>query len=287
VIVNYEAGDLLTACARSILADESAGEADVVVVDNGSSDGSVTRLRRELPAVRVLDVGANVGYAGAANRGVAATRAPIIAVCNADLAVARGTAAAMLTRLDAEPDLAAVGPLIRNTDGTVYPSARSVPPLRDAIGHALLGARWPENRFSRRYRQVDADVGRSRDVDWVSGAAIWLRRSALESVGGWDEHYFMYMEDLDLCSRMRRLGWRVAYEPRGSVVHTQGVSTAHHPYRMIVRHHRSAYRYAAKHWHGARRLLLGPAAVLLAVRAAFAVTARALRPRRSGAQGAG
>lgn len=287
VVVNYEAGDLLTACARSILADDSAGDADVVVVDNGSTDGSVARLQYAVPTVRVLDVDGNVGYAAAANRGIAATRAPVVAVCNADLTVAPGTAAAMLTRFDAEPDLAAVGPLIRNTDGSVYPSARSVPALRDSIGHALLGAIWRDNPFSRRYRQLDADVAQPRDVDWVSGAAIWFRRSALDSVGGWDEHYFMYMEDIDLCSRMRRLGWRVAYDPRGSVVHTQGVSTDQHPYRMIVRHHRSAYRFAGKHWHGPRRLLLAPAAVLLSVRAAFAIAARALRPRRSGAQGTG
>jgi N-acetylglucosaminyl-diphospho-decaprenol L-rhamnosyltransferase len=285
--VNYEAGDLLTECARSIIDDDSAGEAELVVVDNGSSDGSVASLRRALPAVRVLDPGDNVGYAAAANRGIAATRAPIVAVCNADLEVTPGTAAAMLARLDAEPDLAAVGPLVRNVDGTVYPSARAMPPLRDAVGHALLGARWPDNRFSRRYRQLDADITRPRDVDWVSGAAMWLRRSALDSVGGWDEHYFMYTEDLDLCWRMRRLGWRVAYDPRGSVMHIQGVSTARHPYRMIVRHHRSVYRFAAKRWRGARRLLLLPTAALLAVRAGFAVAARALRPRRSAGQSTG
>ena len=287
MVVTYEAGDVLTACARSILDDDSAGEAEVVVVDNGSSDGSVERLQRAVPSVRVLDAAGNAGYAAAANRGIAATRAPVVAVCNADVEVASGTAAAMLTRLDAEPDLAAVGPLIRNDDGTVYPSARSVPTVRDAIGHALLGARWPDNRFSRRYRQLDADAAQPRDVDWVSGAAIWLRRSALDSVGGWDEHYFMYAEDTDLCWRMRRLGWRVAFDPRGSVMHIQGVSTAHHPYRMIVRHHRSVYRFAAKRWQGARRLLLAPLAVLLAVRAAFAIAARALRARRSGAQGTG
>ena len=287
VVVNYEAGDLLTACARSILEDDSAGQAEVVVVDNGSSDGSVARLQRAVPGIHVLDLGGNLGYGAAANRGIAATDAPVVAVCNADLEVAPGTAAAMATRFEAEPDLAAVGPLVRNVDGTVYPSARSVPALPDAIGHSLLGARWPHNRFTRRYRQLDADVSQARDVDWISGAAMWLRRSALDSVGGWDEHYFMYMEDLDLCWRLRRLGWRVAYDPRGSVVHVQGVSTDQHPYRMILRHHRSVYRFEAKRWHGARRLLLAPAAALLAVRAGCAIVARALRPRRSGAEGTG
>jgi GT2 family glycosyltransferase len=110
---------------------------------------------------------------------------------------------------------------------------------------------------------------------------MWLRRSAIDSIGGWDEQYFMYGEDLDLCWRLRRLGWRVCYEPRGRVMHVQGVSTDHHPYRMIVRHHRSVYRFAAKRWHGARRALLVPTAVLLTVRCAVAIVARALAPRRS------
>ena len=155
------------------------------------------------------------------------------------------------------------------------------------MGHALFGLLRPSNRFTRRYRQLDVDPSRPRDVEWLSGAAMWQRRSALQSVGGWDEHYFMYMEDLDLCWRLRRLGWRLAYEPSGAVMHVQAVSTDRHPYRMIVRHHRSVYRFATKSWRGPRRLLLLPAAVLLAVRAGIAIAARTLgarasRPRISG-----
>lgn len=283
VVVNYESGPLLARCVRSLLADRSAGTPDIVVVDNGSADGSVDQLAREVPGVRVITPGGNVGYAGGANRGSDATSAPVVAVCNADLEVTAGTAGALVARLEQEPDLAAVGPVIRNPDGSQYPSARVVPSTRDAIGHALLGVVSPRNRYTRRYRQLDADPATARDVDWVSGAAMWIRRSALESVGGWDEHYFMYAEDLDLCWRLRRLGWRVAYEPAGTVVHVQGASTERHPYRMIVRHHRSAYRFAAKSWRGARRLLLAPTACLLSVRAGLAIVARALgaRPGRA------
>jgi N-acetylglucosaminyl-diphospho-decaprenol L-rhamnosyltransferase len=280
VIVNYESGELLVACVRSVLADESAGEPEVVVVDNGSRDGSVASVTRAFPSTRVVDAGVNLGYGAGANRGIAATAAPVVAVCNSDIEVRPGTGAAMLARFDLEPDLAALGPRIDNPDGTHYPSARSVPSTRDAVGHALLGAIHPRNPFTRRYRQLDVDPGRPRDVEWLSGAAMWLRRSAIDSIGGWDEHYFMYGEDVDLCWRLRRLGWRVGYEPRGHVTHVQGASTEHHPYRMIVRHHRSVYRFATKRWHGARRLLLVPAAVLLTVRAAFAIVARALGSRR-------
>jgi N-acetylglucosaminyl-diphospho-decaprenol L-rhamnosyltransferase len=280
VVINYEAGDALCECVRSLLADTSAGRPPtVVVVDNGSSDGSAAAVARALPAVTVLDPGENLGYARAANLGIAATDAPIVAVCNPDLEVREGAAGALLDRLDAEADLGAVGPMICNTDGTIYPSARSVPRLRDAVGHGLLGLVWRTNPFTRRYRQLDADPRRRRDVDWVSGAAVWLRRAALTTVGGWDERYFMYVEDVDLCWQLRERGWRVSYEPGAVVTHVQGATTAKHPYRMIAEHHRSLYRYASKRWRGARRLALPVAAAFLALRAGLAMAEHALRRR--------
>jgi N-acetylglucosaminyl-diphospho-decaprenol L-rhamnosyltransferase len=277
VVINYEAGPALARCVRSLLADASTGSAPhVVVVDNGSSDGSAAAVEDE---VRVLRPGANLGYARAANLGIAATDAPVVAVCNPDLEMEDGTAVAIVSRLDAEPDLAAAGPMIRNPDGTIYPSARSVPRLRDAVGHGVLGLFWPTNRFTRRYRQLDADPHRPRDADWVSGAAIGLRRDAIAAVGGWDERYFMYVSDVDLCWQLRRAGWRIAYEPGGRVTHVQGVSTAKHPYRMIAEHHRSLLRFAAKRWHGLRRLALPFAAAFLALRAGLAMAEHALRRR--------
>ena len=279
VVVNYEAGSLLLACVESLLADTSAGIPEIVVVDNGSRDGSVATLRRAHPTVRVVEPGGNVGYATAANRGTAGTTAPVVAVCNPDLEVRPGTAAAMLARFAAEPELAACGPALRNPDGSQYPSARAHPALLDAAGHAVLGRVSPRNRFTRRYRQLDVDWSQPRDADWVSGAMLFLRRAAVDSVGGWDERYFMYMEDVDLCWRLRRMGWRIAYEPGGEAVHVQGASTAARPYRMILEHHRSVYRFAHRRWQGPRRLLLLPAAVFLAVRALVEMAGQALRAR--------
>jgi N-acetylglucosaminyl-diphospho-decaprenol L-rhamnosyltransferase len=280
VVINYEAGPALRDCVRSLLADTSAGDPPhVVVVDNGSSDGSAAEVAGSWPAVTMLHPGANLGYARAANLGIAATDAAVVAVCNPDLEVTEGAAAALVRRLVSESDLGAVGPMIRNTDGTIYPSARSVPRVRDAIGHGLLGLVWRTNPFTRRYRQLDADPRRPRDVDWVSGAAVWLRREALATVGGWDERYFMYVEDVDLCWRLRQRGWRVAYEPDAVITHVQGATTAKHPYRMIAEHHRSLYRFASKRWRGARRLALPPAAAFLALRAALAMADHALRRR--------
>ncbi|MCU1428894.1 MAG: putative glycosyltransferase [Actinomycetia bacterium] len=263
-----------------MLADTSAGDVELVVVDNGSTDDSIANLARDLPDVRVVHAPGNVGYARGANLGIAATRAPVVAVLNSDTEVEPGTAAALLGRFDSDPQLGAVGPRVRNPDGTDYPSARSIPSLVDAAGHSALGLFRPRNRFTRRYRQLDADPDTSRSVDWLSGAAMWLRRAALDDIGGWDERYFMYMEDLDLCWRLRRAGWAVVYEPAGAVLHVQGVSTARVPYRMLAEHHRSAYRFTKRRMTGWRRVLLPFAAGYLAGRAFLAMAMHAVRRRR-------
>jgi N-acetylglucosaminyl-diphospho-decaprenol L-rhamnosyltransferase len=110
---------------------------------------------------------------------------------------------------------------------------------------------------------------------------MWFRRTSLDAVGGWDERYFMYLEDVDLCWRLRRAGWEIAYEPGGVVWHVQGASTARRPYRMLAEHHRSAWRYARRRMTGVRSVLLPFAAAFLALRGGIAMTAHAVRARRA------
>jgi N-acetylglucosaminyl-diphospho-decaprenol L-rhamnosyltransferase len=275
VVVSYNYGGLLERCVRSILADTSAGPPDVVVVDNGSTDGSLEQLSAALPNVRVFAAPGNVGYARGANLGIATTDAPVVAVLNGDVELAPGVAAAMVAAIDNDPRVGAVGPRVLNLDGSVYPSARTDPGLLVAAAHAALGLVWRTNPWTTRYRQLDRDPTVARHVDWVSGAAVWLRRDALDDVGGWDERYFMYMEDVDLCLRLRRGGWRVAYEPSGEVVHAQGASTSQRPYRMIAEHHRSVWRFAAVRYRGWQRVLLVPLAAALALRCLAAMAQHA------------
>jgi N-acetylglucosaminyl-diphospho-decaprenol L-rhamnosyltransferase len=281
VIINFEYGPLLLKCVRSLLADDSAGPFEIVIVDNGSSDGSVAAVRSAEPQVRIVTSPGNVGYARAANLGIAATSAPVVAVFNADLTTHPRTAAALVERLEREPRLGAVGPRIRNTDGSDYPSARVNPSVPVAVGHGLLCLWWPTNPATRRYKQLDATPSAPRDVDWVSGAAIFQRREAVESVGGWDERYFMYMEDMDLCWRLRGAGWRIAYEPAGAITHVQGAVTRRRPYRMLFEHHRSAWRFARRRFTGVKILLLPFAAVYLAFRGGLAMAEQAWRASKS------
>jgi N-acetylglucosaminyl-diphospho-decaprenol L-rhamnosyltransferase len=280
VVINYEAGPLLEQCVRSVLADDSAGPVELVVVDNGSHDGSVAALERAHPEVQVIRAPGNIGYARAANLGAAATRAPFVAVLNPDTRLEPGTAGALVQRLDTDTRLAACGPRLKNLDGSDYPSARQLPSVFLAVMHGLLGLWWPTNPYTTRYRQTDIPPDQARVVDWVSGAAVWLRRGALDDVGGWDERYFMYLEDVDLCWRLRGASWEIAYEPAGVVDHVQGASTARKPYRMLAEHHRSAWRFARRRFTGARALLLPFAAVYLAARGALAMGSHAWRAHR-------
>lgn len=276
VVVNFNAREHVVACVRSLRAD---GVDDVVVVDNASTDGSREALAAADPDARFLATGRNLGFGAAANRGVVAASHAYVAIANPDVVVEPGTVAALAGVLDAEPAVAAVGPRVDNPDGSWYPSARSFPSLLDALGHAFLHYLRPDNRFSRRYKLLDRDPAVATDVDWVSGTFLLVRRDAFEAVGGFDEGYFMYVEDVDLCWRLGRLGWRIRYEPAGRVVHTIGVSSERAPYRMILAHHRSLWRFTTKTYAGPKRALLPVIGAGLAVRAALACLQRAVRRR--------
>lgn len=285
VVVAYDSGPLLLDCVRSLLGDDSAGAPpEVVVVDNFVSSKpaeSVAQIEAEFPSVSVIRPGANLGYARAANLGIAATKAAIVAVINPDALLIAGSAAGVMDRFESEPTLGALGPKIREADGAIYPSARMVPSNIDALGHALFGSIKPNNKATRRYRELDCDPEVARSVDWVSGAALWLRREALDQIGGWDEAYFMYVEDVDLCWRLKAAGWGVEYSPSAQVTHVQGVSTGRTPFRMIAAHHRSAFRFASKRWSGVKRVLLAPTALLLSLRCAVAMLSQLVRHQRA------
>jgi N-acetylglucosaminyl-diphospho-decaprenol L-rhamnosyltransferase len=274
VVVNYNAAGHLADCVRSLRAD---GADEIVVVDNASTDASHRAVTEADASARWIETGRNLGFGRAANRGVVAATHDLVAIMNPDAVVEPGALKALVDVLDAEPAIAAVGPRVDNPDGSWYPSARAFPSLTDALGHAFLHYVSPDNRFSRRYKLLDWDHDTARDVDWISGTFMLVRREAFESVGGFDEAFFMYVEDVDLCWRLRAKGWRVRYEPAARVVHAIGGSSEGAPYRMIVAHHRSLFRFVANTYRGPKRMLLPVIGAGLAVRAVLACAQRAMR----------
>ena len=276
VIVNYDAGAHLLRCVASLRA---AGVGEVVVVDNGSHDGSAEAAVAADPGVRLVPTGANLGYGSAANRGAVVAGGEALLVLNPDVVVAPDAPARLFAALSVAPRRGVVGPRIDTPAGARYPSPRTFPALGDALGHAFVGLVFPANRWSRRYKRLDAEPA-AGPVDWVSGACLLARRACFEALGGFDEAYFMYAEDVDLCWRAWRAGFEVAYEPAARVAHVQGVSADQRPYRMIAAHHRSLLRFSARTTTGWRRALLPVVAVGLAARAALACAKRAW-PRRA------
>jgi N-acetylglucosaminyl-diphospho-decaprenol L-rhamnosyltransferase len=285
-VVDHDTGPLLGSCVRSILDD---GASSVVVVENGapgSADAGLAALREEDPsraagAVRVVRPGRNLGYGPAVNRGLAVLAADApptkwVLVSNSDLEVHPGALAALRVALETHAAWAMVGPRLRTDTGEVYPSVRVFPSFTDAAGHALLALFRPDNPFTKRYKPETPEGAVVTGAGWVSGSCFLARRSALEELGGFDEAYFMYAEDMDLCWRAHHAGWGVGFAGTAEVTHIQGVSTARHPYKMMLAHHRSALRFTVRTTSGWRRLALPLALLVLGARMAMATLRIAL-----------
>ena len=267
VVVNYNAGEHLLRCIASVFAHAGDGSVGVVVVDNASADGSARRAAEAHPEITLIENRDNRGFGTAANQGIRATSSPYVFALNPDAEISAGTLSGFVKLAEDRPKAGAIGPLVRESDGSIYPSARKVPSIGEAVGHAFLHPFAPDNRFSRAYTMADWDRTSEREVSWVSGSCVLLRRAALDRVGMFDEAYFMYAEDADLCTRLRAAGYTVLFTPELEVTHERGVSTGNSK-RMIHEHSRSVYRYFSKHHaRGLRKALLPFAWAALRLRA--------------------
>lgn len=283
--MNYNAGEYLARCVSSVV--EAIGDLalDVLVVDNASHDGSARAAAASTPQIRLVENPTNRGLSAAWNQGARAVNAPWILFLNPDAEIQRGDLGAFVRVGEGRPDVALLGPVIRNSDGTIYESGRPFPGVLQAVGHAFLGPFVPGNRFTGAYRQTSWDRSTERETDWVSGAAMLIRRSAFEQVGGFDEAFWLYGEELDLGTRLRDAGWKVLATPALEVLHVGGVSTGRSR-RTHVMHSQGVYRYYRKHRStGWRRATLPLAWAVLRARAELV----ALRERvaRRGAAGSG
>jgi N-acetylglucosaminyl-diphospho-decaprenol L-rhamnosyltransferase len=267
VIVNHNAADYLERCLASLEAHRGDIELDVLVIDNASRDGSHTYAVAEHPWVRLIENPTNVFLSPAWNQGIRETSAPFVLLLNPDTEWWKGTLADLVRIAREHPRTGLVGPLVRNSDGSVYPSGRLFPSVADAVGHAFLGTIRPNNRFTRRYHMDGWDRTTEREVDWVSGCCMLLPRTVFDEVGLLDESFPLYGEELDLATRLREAGWDVLFTPEVEIVHEIGVSTGR-SHRTLVMHSMSIYRYYRKHRAaGWRRATLPLAWLALRVRA--------------------
>ncbi len=257
VVVNWNSGDDVARCVRSVFECSGDVRVDVVIVDNRSTDGSAEAALAGSPHARLIRNDANRGFPAAANQGMRATRSEFVFLLNPDAEIVSGTLERFLKVARDHPRAGAIGALVRDPDGTIYPSARKVPSAVEGMMHILIGPLWPRNRWTRSYMLADWDRRSERQVDWVSGSSMLLRRPVLEQVGLFDEAYFMYVEDMDLCTRMRAAGWEVWFSPELEVEHVGGTATAGRK-RMTLEHSRSIYTFFAKHRSRGWKVVLRP-----------------------------
>lgn len=247
VVVTYFAGRFLEEFMSSLPVAASE-PVPVTVVDNGSTDGTVEYAAQH-PGITLLHAGANLGYGAAANVGVASCDEPWVIVANPDIRFRAGAIDTLLEVTERWPRAAALGPRILTPDGRLYPSARELPRLGWGVGHAVLGWLWPRNPWTAVYRR-EREEPREGRTGWLSGACLLVRREAFEAVSGFDQAYFMYFEDIDLCERLARQGWDVVYAPAATVEHHGGHATSRSRDTMSKAHHDSAYRYLSRRYAG-------------------------------------
>ena len=283
-IVSWRTRELLRACLRTVAGQQEV--ARVIVVDNASGDGTVEMVRAEFPQVHLVANEENRGYAAANNQAIRAGDAPFVFLLNPDTGARQGALAALLREMMDEPRVGAVAPQLVLPDGSVERSCRSFPEpaavLYDAAGLPRL---FPRSEVLGRYRMTYWDHKSRRDVDQPMASALALRRAALEEVGLFDESFPLYFNDVDLCYRLRRAGWKIVFQPAAQVLHHHGGSTSQARPRAVLESHRGLVRFYRKHYRGKVSLPGYWAVVLMAAltaypRAAFAWLAHPGRARR-------
>jgi GT2 family glycosyltransferase len=249
IIVNYNAGRLIHECIDSCWRNPpAAGEMEVIVVDNASTDGSAEALavRDDVIFIRNRQ---NLGYAAANNQGIARARGEYLILVNPDVEVGPGVFDGLMDFLDENPDAGIVGPALVNPAGRLQESYRRFPNLLHLLGNrrSLIYRLWPRNPFSRQGFYLDLELGGPAKVDFLAGAAMMFKRDLVDLIGPLDPKYFMYVEDADFSRRARDAGYYTYLLPQLTVLHHWGESAAHHPYRIVLIHHISMMRYFRIH----------------------------------------
>ena len=253
VIVNHNTADDLEACLGSLQAAPPAGLQRITVVDNASTDGSPARVASRWPTVNLIRLDRNVGFGAANNVALRRDGAPLALLLNSDTVVPPGAVDTLVDRLLATGAVAA-GPRLVGRDGRPEISfGPMLSPAAEFMQRARVRLATSDRRWARRYE--DRLVSREREVAWVSGACLLLRRAPAIAAGLFDERYFMYEEDVDLCAALRQRGGRILFTPRAEVVHARGASVARAGQRATADYDRSHLAFYEKHRPGWAPLL--------------------------------
>lgn len=251
IIVNYYSSASLKNCLESVYQTLGKITFEVIIVDNSQNDPGMASLKESYPQVRVIQNVTNVGFAKANNQAVLSALGKTLLFLNPDTILADQSIEEMVAHLASNPDIGALGPKVLNTDGSLQYSCRRFPTLMTGLfnRYSLLSRWFPSNRYTVQYLMKDYNHDENREVDWLSGCCLMVPRAIFEKADGFDEHYFLFNEDIDLCRTIGQNGYKVTYFPRAKITHHVSTSNNKVPARIIIKRHRGMKHYYEKH-HG-------------------------------------
>jgi GT2 family glycosyltransferase len=242
IIVNWNTRDLLCQCLDSLTQKVEGIEMEILVVDNGSTDGSVAAVRDKFPGVRLIENPVNMGFAKANNQAISLSSGEYLLLLNPDTQVKDETVVKMLSFMDAHAEAGLVGAQLLNADGSKQNSIANFPSLAtELLNKSLLRRLFPE-KFPGKGRDYPGPV----EVDSVIGACMMVRRKAVEQMGLLDEKFFLFLEETDWCYRIKKAGWKVYHIPQAEIFHFQGKSAEAEKGKARIEYYRSRYHYFRK-----------------------------------------
>lgn len=252
IIVNYRSSRDLVACLQSILASDFKGSFEILVVDNSEGDSGIAIVEKMFPQIQLTFNPVNVGFAGANNQAARQAQGRHLFFVNPDVELSPNTTRLLSEYLDAHPKTGAVGPKVLDPDGTLQYSCRRFPTLWSGLfnRYSLLTRLFPDNRFTREYLMTDWDHNSVRTVDWISGCCFMTPRDAFIEAGMFDERYFLFIEDIDLCRTLSGRARDVVYNPETTILHRISSSNHRIPFKCIVKRHQGMSYYHRKYMEG-------------------------------------
>lgn len=261
LIVNYNTRQLTLDCLRSVFASETEFTYEVIVIDNDSKDDSVQAIRQGFPLVRLIENTENTGFAKANNQGMAAAQGRYVLLLNSDTVIQRDTIQTMVAFMDRNPITGASGCKIILPDGSLDKACKRGFPTPSASFYYAFGLSklFPNEPRFNQYQLGYLDPDQEYPVDCLVGAFMLVRRETIEQVGGLDETFFMYGEDIDWCYRIKQAGWGIHYYPRTTIMHYKGGSARRRPFKIIYEFHRAMILFHRKHYRKKYNILVNGA----------------------------
>lgn len=250
IIVSWNVRQLLLQCLASLRDAYDGLDTEIIVVDNASSDGTAAAVRAAFPDVQIVANEENRGFTGGNNQGLAVASGRYLFLLNPDTEVQPGALLELWRFMQEHPKVGIAGPRLRYADGSIQPSRRRFPTLITLFTEStIVQEYWPGLPWFDRYYLADRPGDGTQPVDWIVGAAMFARREVYEQIGGLDEGFFMYSEELDWCRRAVKAGWQVVYHPAAEVMHHEGRSSEQVVAARHIRFFSSRVRYTRK-YHG-------------------------------------